>query len=36
MVQVGYITRFGLYKIYTASGLQPSECKSRRDLYLVM
>ena len=36
MVQVGYITRFGLYVIYTASGLWPSVCKSRRDLHLVI
>ena len=33
MVQVGYITWFGLFVIYTASGLRPSVCKSRIDLY---
>ena len=26
----------GLYAIYIASGLWPSVCKSRRDLYLVI
>ena len=36
MVQVVYITRFGLYGMYTASGLRPSVCKFRRDLHLVM
>ena len=36
IVQVGYITRFGLGVIYTASDLWPLVCRSHRDLHLVL